>query len=93
VEEPVKPDTARGVRRLLPRRKRSRNRSDGATQPEPDFDPVEFAEFLEADDGPLPVDPDFKEALRERLWELVRPREPRDDVPGPADSPPPRRRR
>jgi hypothetical protein len=92
VEEPVKPDTARGLRRLLPRRKRGRDRSDGAAQPEPDFDPVEFADFLEGDDGPLPVDPAFKEALRERLWELVRQQE-QDGDGDPAGTPPPRRRR
>jgi hypothetical protein len=78
VEEPVKPETARGIRRLLPRRKQS-GRSDPSAKVRPpvadgDFDPVEFAEFLEADDGPIPVDPEFKEQLRERLWRIVRER-------------------
>jgi len=36
------------------------------------FDPVEFAEFLEADDSSTPADPAFKERLRQRLWGLVR---------------------
>jgi hypothetical protein len=79
VEEPVKPETARGIRRLLPRRKQS-GRSDPTAKvrppsaPEGEFDPVEFAEFLEADDGPIPIDPEFKEQLRERLWRIVRER-------------------
>jgi len=41
---------------------------------DPDFDPVEFAEFLEADEGPLPIDPAFRERLREQLWQIVRDR-------------------
>ena len=36
------------------------------------FDPSEFAEFLEADEAPIPVDPAFKERLRQRLWTMVR---------------------
>jgi hypothetical protein len=36
------------------------------------FDPAEFAEFLEADDSPMPADPVFKERLRQRLWGMVR---------------------
>jgi hypothetical protein len=74
----VKPETAKGQRRSIPRRKRKTSRSAPsgdvrpASQHDADFDPVEFAEFLEADDGPLPIDPAFKEALRERLWEMVR---------------------
>jgi hypothetical protein len=36
------------------------------------FDPAEFAEFLEADDSPIPADPAFKERLRQRLWNMVR---------------------
>jgi len=79
-----KPETNRGTRKLLPRRKRSsRPESGGAPgdrgrQPnpgvDPDFDPVEFAEFLEADEGPLPIDPAFRERLREQLWQIVRDR-------------------
>jgi len=77
----VKPETTRGARKLLPRRKRGRRaelatdgggRRGGAV--DPDFDPVEFAEFLEADEGPLPIDPGFRERLREQLWEIVRDR-------------------
>lgn len=30
-----------------------------------------FAEFLAADDSPLPIDPAFSDELREQLWELV----------------------
>lgn len=79
----MKPESTRGTRRLLPRRKRGERRD---TTPElgeagreagagdPDFDPVEFAEFLEAEEGPLPIDPDFRERLREQLWALVRDR-------------------
>ena len=38
-----------------------------------DFDPAEFAEFLEADDAsPVPVDPGFRERLRNQLWGMVR---------------------
>ncbi len=73
----MKPETTRGARRLLPRRKRTR-RTDPAAKPRPsepppdeDFDPVEFAEFLEADDGSLPIDPVFQERLREQLWGMV----------------------
>jgi hypothetical protein len=123
VEEPVKPETARGIRRSVPRRRRARGRPDpsgnpaanasgwsvGIEQPiavsaesaEADdavgdrptriqpvsqghragswnadsadgFDPAEFAEFLEADDSPIPADPVFKERLRQRLWGMVR---------------------
>jgi hypothetical protein len=32
---------------------------------------AELREFLEADDLEVPADPDFKERLRRRLWELV----------------------
>lgn len=84
----MKPETTRGARRLLPRRKRTSSRADGgrADRPEAagragaepgvegDFDPVEFAEFLDADDGPIPIDPDFRERLRERLWDIVQAR-------------------
>lgn len=72
----MKPETTRGARRPLPRRKRS-HRVDATAKsrpqagPDEDFDPVEFAEFLEADDGPLPIDPVFRERLREQLWGIV----------------------
>ncbi len=36
------------------------------------FDPAEFAEFLEADDSPMPADAAFKERLRQQLWGMVR---------------------
>jgi hypothetical protein len=36
------------------------------------FDPAEFAEFLEADDSPMPANPAFKERLRQQLWGMVR---------------------
>jgi hypothetical protein len=36
------------------------------------FDPAEFAEFLEADDSPMPANPAFKEHLRQQLWGMVR---------------------
>jgi len=76
-----KPETNRGTRKLLPRRKRGRpelGAAPGARNPgagvDPDFDPVEFAEFLEADESPLPIDPAFRERLREQLWQIVRDR-------------------
>lgn len=80
----MKPETTRGARRLVPRRRRSRGRPDalamhGDATPDlhgganrGDFDPAEFAEFLEADDSPLPVDPAFRERLRQALWGMVR---------------------
>ena len=117
----MKPEIARGVRRLVPRRRRARGRQDStdglATTPAgwpplPNedpfldfettaydgadlaadgdagmrlrhstsdaerggeaFDPAEFAEFLEADDSPLPANPAFKERLRQQLWGMVR---------------------
>jgi len=37
-----------------------------------DFDPAEFADFLAADEGPLPIDPAFRERLRRELWGMVR---------------------
>lgn len=37
----------------------------------------ELREFLEADLLDVSVDPEFKERLRERLWELVKARSPR----------------
>lgn len=36
-----------------------------------DFSVDELREFLEADLIDVPVDPEFKERLRRRLWELV----------------------
>jgi len=121
----VKPETARSVRRHVPRRRRARGRPDptggpGTTapglpwvtleqpcvelessalplgdpgagdvvriqpssrhhrtagsnlDPSDGFDPAEFADFLEADDSPMPADPAFKERLRQRLWGMVR---------------------
>jgi len=76
----VKPETARGVRRSVPRRRRTRGRPESLGVPvEPagefaDFDPAEFAEFLEADGHPVPADPDFRERLRQQLWTMVRER-------------------
>jgi hypothetical protein len=43
----------------------------GATE-HGDFDPAEFADFLEADDAPIPADPAFRERLRQELWGMVR---------------------
>ena len=37
----------------------------------------ELREFLEADLFDVPVDPEFREQLRERLWDLVKSRAPR----------------
>jgi hypothetical protein len=102
VEEPVKPETARGARKLLPRRKRTR-RPEGARTPgsagadadgaaerqdpeQADFDPVEFAEFLEGEESALEIDPGFRERLREHLWEMIR-----DGVEDPPTDRPPRR--
>ena len=79
----MKPESTRGARKLLPRRKRGIRPEEGpdpadrgrkVASPDPDFDPVEFAEFLEADEGPLPIDPAFRERLREQLWTIVRDR-------------------
>lgn len=101
----MKPETARGIRRSVPRRRRARGRTEvraEAVRPElrvdssddptletfrtdpdqdaewsaelADFDPAEFAEFLEADDAPVPVDPGFRERLRNQLWGMVRER-------------------
>ena len=81
----MKPETTRGARRLLPRRKRTHRiesaaalRASSGGSPDADFDPVEFAEFLEADDGPMPIDPAFQERLRQELWEMVRERAGRE---------------
>lgn len=78
----MKPETTRGARRLVPRRRRGRHepigaRGDAASEARTpgdaaDFDPVEFAEFLEADDASLSVDPAFRERLRHELWGMVR---------------------
>jgi hypothetical protein len=75
-EKSVKPETTRGARRLLPQRNPSR-RPDSAGRPrlarstDDGLAPVELAEFLEPDDGLLPIDPVFREQLRERLWEIL----------------------
>jgi hypothetical protein len=45
-----------------------------------DFTLDELREFLEADLHPVPADPEFKERLRRRLWELVRARQGRGNV-------------
>jgi hypothetical protein len=140
----VKPEIARGVRRLVPRRRRARGRPDSIDEPattaagwlpgaiddphlvfeanaldgadvaadrdpriEPDgrrhraagwssdrgeaFDPAEFAEFLEADDSPMPANPAFKERLRQQLWGMVR--ENADATPPPQLGDRPRRPR
>jgi hypothetical protein len=79
----VKPETTRGARRLVPRRRRGRGRQDALAHGEAtfdarnagehtDFDPAEFAEFLEADEGPIEPDPAFRERLRQELWGMVR---------------------
>lgn len=39
-----------------------------------DVSPEELREFLEADLMDVPVDPEFKERLRQRLWDLVQQR-------------------
>jgi hypothetical protein len=84
LEVPVKPETTRGARRLVPRRRRSRGRPDALVQhgdatldarsasDHADFDPAEFAEFLEADESPIAPDPAFRERLRQELWGMVR---------------------
>lgn len=69
----MKPPRNRESKRPDPRRK------EAGTLPPPDeetreeempFDPAELADFLEADDSPVPVDPSFKMRLRNRLWKL-----------------------
>ena len=91
----MKPETARGLRRLLPRRKRTKQSEGGgagvraSSLTDPAFDPVEFAEFLEADHGLLPVDPAFKERLRKQLWAMVR-EQAEPEPPRPPRSRPPR---
>ena len=88
----MKPETARGLRRLLPRRKRATRPDAGglgsrlSSPAEGGFDPTEFAEFLEADEAPIPVDPAFKERLRQRLWTMVR-----EQIDPERPPPPPRR--
>lgn len=91
----MKPETTRGARRLVPRRRRGRDRAEAlGLNGEPtadarsagehtDFDPAEFAEFLEADDETMPADPTFRERLRNELWRLVRSQaEQRRPAPG-----------
>jgi hypothetical protein len=86
---------------MVPRRRRRRGRVE--TSPGPpeasatearwsadlaDFDPVEFAEFLDAEEGPFPVDPAFRERLRHQLWNMVRDRSaPNARDPGRAKPP------
>lgn len=36
-----------------------------------EFDPDELREFLAADMMDVPADPEFKEALRQKLWRLI----------------------
>jgi hypothetical protein len=79
---PVKPETTRGARRLVPRRRRARGRPEVALHGDAgpdvrgggdvDFDPAEFAEFLAADEAPIAPDPAFRERLRQELWGMVR---------------------
>lgn len=75
----MKPGVVRGLRRLLANRGSLSRRSDRAEGFRPgasaDFDPVEFAEFVNADDGPVPIDPVFKARLRARLWSRLQQRE------------------
>lgn len=81
----MKPETTRGARRLVPRRRRDRRRADAiglhgepsaearAAAEHMDFDPAEFAEFLEgSDEGTIEADPAFRERLRHELWGMVR---------------------
>ena len=72
----MKPEITRGARCLLARRKRTHGVDpDAKARPtgssDDDFDPFTFAEFLEADDGSLRIDPVFQERLREQLWGMV----------------------
>ena len=135
----MKPETARGARRHVPRRRRARGRPDPAggqvppsglprvafeqpsaeaesSAPQPGdsgagdilriqpgrqrhraagydldprdgFDPAEFADFLEADDSPMPADPSFKERLRQRLWGMVREKAATKAPPAPPRGP------
>ncbi len=47
-----------------------------------DFTLDELREFLEADLVEVRADPEFKERLRRRLWDLVRDRSGRGDMGG-----------
>jgi len=44
-----------------------------------DFTPEELREFLQADGLEVHADPEFKESLRLRLWEMLRARRRRRD--------------
>ena len=72
---------AESVFRMQPRSQRYRG-AEWNLDPSEGFDPAEFADFLEADDSPMPADPAFKERLRQRLWGMVR--ENADATPPPA---------
>lgn len=99
----MKPETTRGARRLVPRRRRSRGRSDavglhgdaapdGRNGGDLDFDPAEFAEFLAADEVPIAADPAFRERLRQELWGMVRSQAERKRSPlQPVPTKPPKR--
>jgi hypothetical protein len=80
----------RGLRRLLLSRRAwrgdpdARARMEAVLEAEEAFDPAEFAEFLRADDAPIPIDPQFKQRLRRQLWSLVSHRpEPADEASAP----------
>jgi hypothetical protein len=57
--------------RIQLNRRRHRAAAGGADRGEA-FDPAELAEFLEADDSPMPANPAFKERLRQQLWGTLR---------------------
>ena len=65
-------DAGSGPRRLFPRRRRN---GDGAgpSPPEvaPEFTTEELQEFVAADYLPSDADPEFREALRRKLWALL----------------------
>ena len=67
------------MKRQRSRRQELRGIAENAERPQEmveealqDFSIDELREFLEADLVDVPVGPEFKERLRERLWDLVR---------------------
>jgi hypothetical protein len=49
----------------------TKSESEAMDEAVTEFTVDELREFLEADQLPVPADPEFKERLRQRLWALV----------------------
>ena len=73
----MRSDLGSSLRRLFPPRRsgdrgaRGSGGQRGVQEVSPEFTTEELEDFLRADHLPVQADPDFKERLREELWDMV----------------------